>query len=435
MKSFKFFALALVCALIQTTAFSQNQNAGKVVTDYFNWVDAGNLDAVGTLLKDDFTATAPLSPVPFNKMAWRGVGQTLNTAFPDMKHEILNWVVSGNKVAAQGILRGTNTGPYLDNPATGNKINCPFNAIFELDAAGKIKSLNTQFDLKTFEAQLMAGLPDPKKQAEKSIRELFVLMDAGQVEKFDRYCSADFRISNPFLPGPSPIGAFQGVLQAQKTAFPDMKHEVIEVITDGKTVTTRGVFRGTNTGSMMGNPPTGNTVNLPFLVLDELDGMGKIKNRFVQFDSKSFEAQLAGTQNISAKAAAESMMAELNKGNLDGVLAHCAADARFHGWGPQPLDAAGYRQAMSEILAAFPDARFTVQDIVADGGKVAVRHQLEGTHTGTTFQGIAKTNRKVAVPATVTFHIQNGKAAELWLNADMLGLLMQLGANPMAGGK
>lgn len=65
MKSFKFFALALVCALIQTTAFSQNQNAGKVVTDYFNWVDAGNLDAVGTLLKDDFTATAPLSPVPF----------------------------------------------------------------------------------------------------------------------------------------------------------------------------------------------------------------------------------------------------------------------------------------------------------------------------------------------------------------------------------
>ena len=173
-------------------------------------------------------------------MAWRGVGQTLNTAFPDMKHDILNWVVSGNKVAAQGILRGTNTGPYLDNPATGNKINCPFNAIFELDAAGKIKSLNTQFDLKTFEAQLMAGLPDPKKQAEKSIRELFVLMDAGQVEKFDRYCSADFRISNPFLPGPSPIGAFQGVLQAQKTAFPDMKHEVIEVITDGKTVTTRG---------------------------------------------------------------------------------------------------------------------------------------------------------------------------------------------------
>jgi len=569
MKPVKFFAIALFFSLLQTIANAQNQNAGKVVTDYYAWVDAGNLDAVGTLLTEDFTASAAFAPAPFDKMGWRGVGQGFKTAFPDMKHEIVDWFANGNKVAVQGIFRGTNTGPNMGNPATGNKVNCPFNALFELDGKGRIKSLNTQFDLKSFEMQLMAGVPDPKKQAESRIRELFAAMDAGQVEKFGQYCAPDFRITNPFLSEPSPIGAFQGILQAQKGGFPDMKHEVVEIIAGGKSVTTRGIFRGTNTGSLMGNPPTGNTVGLPFLVLDELDDMGRIKNRFVQFDSKAFEAQLmaglpapgaaadadiramlaaadagdvekfmgywaadgvnyfAGKQTSgedmkkrvaglkaafpdikrtldevivsgntvtvrgwvtgtnlgtfqgkaptgnkvkvawlglyhlndagkvasgwvefdtktldsqvngahNAKAIAENMMAELNKRNLEGVLLHCATNARFQGWGPQTLDAAGYRQAMTEILAAFPDARFTVLDVVADGNNVAVRHQLEGTHTGATFQGIARSNRKIVVPATATFHFQNGKATELWLNADMLGLLMQLGANPMAAGK
>jgi predicted ester cyclase len=70
------------------------------------------------------------------------------------------------------------------------------------------------------------------------------------------------------------------------------------------------------------------------------------------------------------------------------------------------------------------------QDIVADEDKVAVRHSLQGTHLAT-FQGIPATGRSVAVNAIVLFHMENGKAAELWLNADFLGLMQQLGAIPM----
>ncbi|MBX2929623.1 MAG: ester cyclase [Saprospiraceae bacterium] len=126
------------------------------------------------------------------------------------------------------------------------------------------------------------------------------------------------------------------------------------------------------------------------------------------------------------------MMANVSAHDLEGVTRYCAADARFNGWGPQPLDSKGYRQAMTEILASFPDATFTVYDVVSEGDKVVVRHQLEGTHTGATFQGIPQSNRKIKVLATVTFYFNNGQAQELWLNADMLGLLMQLSANPLA---
>ena len=143
--------------------------------------------------------------------------------------------------------------------------------------------------------------PDMKKVAESNIRELFTVMDAGQTDKFPMYCTADFRISNPFVPEPSPIEAFKGILMTQKTAFPDMKHEIVELTTDGHYVTTRGIFSGTNTGSMMGNPPTGNKVVISFIALDELDASGKIKNRYVQFDNKSFEAQLMGGMKTGEK--------------------------------------------------------------------------------------------------------------------------------------
>jgi predicted ester cyclase len=57
-------------------------------------------------------------------------------------------------------------------------------------------------------------------------------------------------------------------------------------------VVTSGIFKGTNTGSMMGNSPTGNKVSLPFLVLDHVDANGKIVSRNVLFDNKAFESQL-----------------------------------------------------------------------------------------------------------------------------------------------
>jgi len=431
MNQLKFFSLALLCALLQTTAFSQSQNAGKTVTDYFAWVDAGNLDAVGALLTDDFNATAPFAPAPFSKMTWREVGQGFKTAFPDMKHEVVDWFASGNKVAVKGNFRGTNTGPNMGNPATGNKVDCAFNALFELDGKGRIKSLNTQFDMKSFEMQLMAGLPDPKQQAEADVRAMLAAADAGDVEKFMGYWAAD---GVNYFAGKQTSGEdMKKRIAAFKTAFPDIQRTLDDVIVAGNTVTVRGWVTGTNRGVFQGKAPSGNSVKIAWLGLYKLNAAGKIESGWVEFDSKTLDAQVAGGNNKNSKAAAESMMAELNKGNLDGVLAHCAADARFHGWGPQPLDAAGYRQAMSDIFASFPDARFPVLDVVADGDKVVVRHQLEGTHTGTAFQGIGKSDRKVVVPATVIFRFRDGKATELWLNADMLGLLLQLGANPMAG--
>jgi steroid delta-isomerase-like uncharacterized protein len=130
-----------------------------------------------------------------------------------------------------------------------------------------------------------------------------------------------------------------------------------------------------------------------------------------------------------AKMIAQRVMERLDQRDLDGLLALCTDDAVWHGFAPQPLDNAGYRQAISAFLDAYPDSRFPIDDVIAEGNKVAVRHRLVGTHRSA-FQGIPPTGRPVNVRAIATFHVADGKIAETWLDADLLGMLQQLGAIP-----
>lgn len=122
-------------------------------------------------------------------------------------------------------------------------------------------------------------------------------------------------------------------------------------------------------------------------------------------------------------------MEALHQRDLDGVRANMAPESRFYGWAPEPLDADGHKAFMSALLTAFPDSRFIVDDVIAEGDKVAVRHRLQGTHQAE-LQGIPPTGRQVEVNGIVIFRIENGKVAEAWLNADIMGMMQQLGVVP-----
>ena len=76
-----------------------------------------------------------------------------------------------------------------------------------------------------------------------------------------------------------------------------------------------------------------------------------------------------------------------------------------------------------------PDLNYKIEDIVAEGDKVVVRHTLRGTHTGE-FMGIAPTGNEFSQMLTCIFRIADGKIEEVWWLADTLGLMQQLGALP-----
>jgi steroid delta-isomerase-like uncharacterized protein len=91
----------------------------------------------------------------------------------------------------------------------------------------------------------------------------------------------------------------------------------------------------------------------------------------------------------------------------------------------------GVRQQHAGYLAAFPDAQITVEDLIAEGDRVAVRVTVRGTHRGI-FMGVAPTGRPVALEAITIYRVDAGKIVEDWTIADIPGLQQQLGASAPA---
>jgi len=87
------------------------------------------------------------------------------------------------------------------------------------------------------------------------------------------------------------------------------------------------------------------------------------------------------------------------------------------------------KQIMTLFFSAFPDLQGTVEDMFAEGDRVAVRLIWRGTNTGS-FNGMPPTNKYVAFGTTNIFRVHNGKIAENWPQVDMMGLMQQLGAIP-----
>jgi steroid delta-isomerase-like uncharacterized protein len=96
---------------------------------------------------------------------------------------------------------------------------------------------------------------------------------------------------------------------------------------------------------------------------------------------------------------------------------------------PQAIDRDGWTAWFQGFRSAFPDARFTVEDLIAEGDRVAARLTMRGTHLGP-LNGIPPTGRPVVVSGMSIERIANGRIVEGWNENDALGMLGQLGALP-----
>lgn len=84
--------------------------------------------------------------------------------------------------------------------------------------------------------------------------------------------------------------------------------------------------------------------------------------------------------------------------------------------------------AFQRMLTAFPDIRFSVEELIAEGDNVVVRVTWRGTHQGE-FMGIAPTGRPVEVSGVECARFSGDQiVAEGWHYLDHPGLLHQLGA-------
>lgn len=101
-----------------------------------------------------------------------------------------------------------------------------------------------------------------------------------------------------------------------------------------------------------------------------------------------------------------------------------------------PLPSAPGIQGINDVLtdcrAAFEHLNVTVEDMVAEGNKVTARFTARGIHKGP-FMGLPPTGKSITMIGIEIFRIENGKIAELWGEANMFGLMQQLGIIPAFG--
>ena len=89
----------------------------------------------------------------------------------------------------------------------------------------------------------------------------------------------------------------------------------------------------------------------------------------------------------------------------------------------------GHKAIVRLFRAAFPDSAWLIEDLIAEGDRVAARTTLRATHLGDFF-GIPATGKTVEVSGVHIVRIADGKVAEHWGTNDDLGLMRQLGVIP-----
>lgn len=94
------------------------------------------------------------------------------------------------------------------------------------------------------------------------------------------------------------------------------------------------------------------------------------------------------------------------------------------------MDLAAFKQFEAMFSAGFSNIRHSIEDIVAEGDRVAFRMTMDSTHTGE-FMGVPASGKQVSFLGIGIMRIADGKVADYWGSPDAMGLMQQIGALPM----
>jgi predicted ester cyclase len=81
------------------------------------------------------------------------------------------------------------------------------------------------------------------------------------------------------------------------------------------------------------------------------------------------------------------------------------------------------------LHSGFPGFQSTIEDLLSEGDKVALRFTFRGIHQGE-FMDIAPTGKEVTMSGIDILRIADGKLVEMWNQEDVLSMMRQLGAIP-----
>ena len=119
-----------------------------------------------------------------------------------------------------------------------------------------------------------------------------------------------------------------------------------------------------------------------------------------------------------------------NKGRADAIDEMFDEYGIAHGLADDPANPLrgprGFRLFHTSLREAFPIMEVVIEDLVAEGDKVAARCSVRGKHEGE-LMGRAATQAPVEFTGITIVRIDKGKIVEAWNNFDFMTLHKQVG--------
>lgn len=127
----------------------------------------------------------------------------------------------------------------------------------------------------------------------KQLYEQYVkeFLQGGDMSAADRYIAANV-LTHDGMPGQAPgLEGVKQTFQVLRTAFPDMKVQLKDIIAEGDKVVGRFVVSGTHSGDFMGMPASGRAFTYDEIVIVRFEN-GKIAEHWAEMDSMGMMQQL-----------------------------------------------------------------------------------------------------------------------------------------------
>jgi steroid delta-isomerase-like uncharacterized protein len=307
-------------------------------------------------------------------------------------------------------------------------------------------------------SQAQEATPTADLEANKElVRQLYEVSNTGDIASLDSILSPDY-VNHTAQPGEIPTAeGLAQVVTTFRSAFPDLVVTVDDIFAEGDKVVARTTSSGTHLAPVYGIEATNKPFTVRGISIERIVD-GRIVEHWGSFDQLSLLQQIgvAPAAGIPAdppspaegQAPDTSSTVEENKalverlynevfipGTFDAIDELFAADYTEHQLGPgQAPGLEGFKANQPRFRAAFPDLKVTVEDVLAEADRVAVRYSFEGTHQGTLFGLIPATGKTAKWGGMSIWRIQNGKIAERWAVDGNLSLLQQIGIIPPVAG-
>lgn len=238
---------------------------------------------------------------------------------------------------------------------------------------------------------LALAADDELEDNKNLVRRYFAIAGQGDLQTLTDVVSPNLVVRTAPPGQETTLQSLRQTLAQARAGLPDFAFQIDDLFAEGDLVVARTTISGTHLGTFFGAPATGKRIEIAAIDVWRVAD-GKLSEVW------HYEDILGVMQQLGALPA-----------NLSGM-------------NPSPTVAAELRQA-------FPDLTFEIEQVIAEGDRVAITWTMRGTQHGA-FRGLPASGRQITTSGADIYRVADNRIVEKWTVGDDLGLLMQLGAIP-----